>query len=107
MPICYCVGPGPRSVSVWVNAPNRLTPQRYIISGVTRNSTGTPLETCVVNVFDTVSNTLLATTISDAGGNYSLGVNGLPGLTFYAVAYKAGGTDVEGTTVNTLVSTPN
>jgi hypothetical protein len=39
--------------------------------------------------------------VSDGSGNYSLICAGSG--TFYVVAYKAGGPDVAGTTVNTLI----
>ncbi len=101
------VGPGGKSVRAWVFPPNNSIAQLYTISGVTRDSTGATLDSCVVDIFDTVTNNFLATTVSDTNGNYSIGVNGSPAARFYAVAYKAGSPDVEGTTVNTLVSTPS
>ena len=83
--------------------PNPTPLSRYNISGVTRDSVGSPLGLCTVEVFETVSGLLRGSTVSDANGNYSLDVTG--GLTFFLVAYKPGSPDVSGTTVNTLVGT--
>lgn len=80
------------------------TPDRYIITGITRDSTGAVLGSCVVDMFDTATDTIRGTTISDANGNYL--VDGQIDTTYYLVAYKAGAPDVAGTTVNTLVAVP-
>lgn len=89
-------------------------PSRYVISGVTKDSTGAALGGCEVEVYETVSGMIRGTTVSDAAGNYILHVTGngvvapsdgeaaTVSLTFYVVAYKAGAPDVAGTTVNTL-----
>lgn len=80
------------------------TPERYTITGVTRDSTGAALGLVTVDLFDTATDTIRATTISDANGNYL--VDGQIGYTYYLVAYKTGAPDVAGTTVNTLVANP-
>ena len=87
-------------------------PARYTISGVTRDSSGAPLAGCTVEIYETGSiseprGQLRATTVSDAGGNYSADVTSSEtGLTFQAKAYLPGAPDVAGVTVNTLVGTP-
>lgn len=73
-----------------------------IISGVTKDSSGTPLASCSVSLFLTSSGALFGRTTSDANGNYAFAV---PAdiAAYFVVAYKAGAPDVSGTTVNTLV----
>ena len=85
---------------------------RYLITGITKDSTGAALDGCSISVFEcsTLTNgepkkRLVNTTISDSLGNYSIEVHSGIGMTFQCVAYKAGGTDVAGITVNTLVGT--
>jgi hypothetical protein len=74
------------------------------IRGVTRDGTGAALASCVVQLFRTVDDLIMGEVTSDGSGNYAIraGVGG----PFYLVAYKAGGTDVAGTTVNTLIPVP-
>jgi len=72
----------------------------FIISGVTKDSTGAVLPACTVDLFRTADDVFVATTTSDGSGNYSFSLAG--GGTYYLVAYKAGAPDVAGTTVNTL-----
>lgn len=55
-------------------------------------------------MFDTATDTIRGTTVSDANGNYL--VDGQIDTTYYLVAYKAGAPDVSGTTVNTIVAVP-
>ena len=73
------------------------------IVGVTKDTTGAALGSCVVQLFRTPSDTLAAETTSDATGSYSFDNPGSG--PFYIVAYKAGSPDVAGTTVNTLAAT--
>lgn len=71
------------------------------ITGVTRDSTGTILGSCMVDLFRTVDDVKVDSYTSDATtGVYTLSAVG-PGP-FYVVAYKSGAPDVAGTTVNTL-----
>lgn len=79
-------------------------PVRYTITGVTKDSTGAALGSVIVDLFDTASDVIRGTTISDANGNYL--VDGQIDTTYYLVAYLAGSPDVAGTTVNTLVAVP-
>lgn len=74
------------------------------IVGVSRDAVGAPLGFCVVKVFRTVDDILVAATASDAGGNWTAYPN--QAGPFYFVEYKAGGPDVFGTSPNTNTSTP-
>ena len=78
-------------------------PTTYTISGVTKDSTGAILGSCTVRIFETGTDIEWSVVTSDPVGAYTAVVPGKAGMTFYAVAYKAGSPDVSGTTVNTLV----
>ena len=83
-------------------------PPCYLITGRTLDANSAPLGGCAVEIYENVSGQLRGATVSDANGNYSFDVTETAsGLTFFAVAYKAGTSDVAGTTVNTLVGTPS
>jgi hypothetical protein len=71
------------------------------ISGVTKDSGGTPLGFCTVDLYLTGSEISIAQTISDASGNYNFDNPGSG--PFFIVAYLAGAPDLAGTTVNTIV----
>lgn len=73
---------------------------RYI-TGVTRDSAGAALGSCTVQMFRTSDDAYMGETTSDGSGNYTLVSPG--NFNLYLVAYKAGATDVAGTTVNTLL----
>ena len=74
----------------------------FTLTGVTRNSAGVALASCEVRVFKTGDDVLVAQTISDGSGNYSVT---LPtNLRHYVVSYKTGSPDVTGATVNTLTA---
>lgn len=75
----------------------------FTISGVTKDSGGSALAACVVQLFRTGDDSIVAETTSDGSGNYSFTLGGNSG-TFYIVAYKAGSPDVSGTTVNTIAA---
>lgn len=82
----------------------RLTPvpKTFQITGVTRDSTGAILGSCVVHLFRTADDVELDQINSDASGNFSF-VSGLSSeQSHYIVAYKAGSPDVSGTSLNTL-----
>lgn len=78
-------------------------PHYFRISGTTKDSTGASLGNCVVDWFNTADDVKLGTTTSDANGFYEFRTAGQPPNAYYVVAYKAGGSDLAGTTVNTLV----
>jgi hypothetical protein len=70
------------------------------VTGVTRDSAGAALGSCVVQLFRTSDDLFLVQDFSDGSGNYTLYPT--EAGPYYIVAYKPGGTDVAGTTVNTL-----
>ena len=81
---------------------NPYFPERnYLVSGVTRDSTGAALGGCTVKLFNAATDVLTQTTTSDGSGNYSFIVDKTQ--SWYVVSYKPGAPDVAGTTVNTLV----
>jgi hypothetical protein len=87
-----------------IASPRRLpqpTLPKLQITGVTRDSAGATLGSCEVHLFRTADDVEVEQVTSDGSGNFTLNVVGL-GQAYYIVAYKAGGTDVAGTTVNTL-----
>lgn len=91
------IGRGPLKPSM------ALLPVRWRVSGTTKNSAGTAIGSCIVDLFCTTDDAKVDSTISDTTivGAFSFSV-GLS-LAYYAVAYLAGSPDVAGTTVNTLV----
>jgi len=70
------------------------------LTGITKDSTDVVLPACVVQLFRTVDDLILAETISNGSGVYVF----YPTVSgpFYIVAYKAGAPDVAGTTINAL-----
>lgn len=70
------------------------------VSGVTRNSAGSPLGNCVVDMLRTADDVKVADTKSDFSGNFRIDVLS-PGP-YYLVAYLAGSPDLAGTSVNTV-----
>ena len=75
-----------------------------VLTGVSRDSTGAALGTCIVKLFRTVDDVLIAQTTSDGSGNYSFILP--PSGPYYLVEYKDGGTPVAGTSLNTLTPVP-
>lgn len=75
----------------------------FRISGVTRDSLGSPLAGCSVALYRTADDRLVDRVVSDAGGAYAFTSPSVP-TAYYVVAYKAGGGDVAGTTANTVVA---
>lgn len=90
-----------RFLSRWLVGP------KSVISGITKDSAGSPLGTVVVRIFLTSTNVLRNTVsgagslTSDANGAYGFEMNDQ--LASYIVAYKTQTPDVTGATVNTLV----
>jgi hypothetical protein len=79
-------------------------PPLAMISGVTRDNSGAVLGGCVVELYETATDIALFKTTSDATtGAFTFTCARFSPATHYLVAYKAGGTDVAGTSVNTLV----
>lgn len=79
----------------------RLSVSSVFITGVTRDSSGTPLAGATVQLFRSWDDVYIGETISDGSGNFSVRASGSG--TFYIVAYLAGAPDLAGTTVNTLI----
>jgi hypothetical protein len=74
-----------------------------LISGITKDSAGAILGSCVVTLYQTVGDKMMEKVTSDATtGAYSFSAVGLS-ETYYVVAYKAGVPDVAGTTINSLI----
>jgi hypothetical protein len=76
----------------------------FSLSGVTRDSTGTPLGTCSVKLFEAATDIEVGQTTSDGAGAFTFRLGNNAGY-FYLVAYKPGSPDVAGTSVNTLALT--
>jgi hypothetical protein len=77
-----------------------------MLIGVTKDGTGAALGGCRVVVFETGriakdGAPIIAETISDGSGNYSVEVPG--NKAYQAIAYKPGSPDVAGVTRNDLV----
>jgi hypothetical protein len=81
----------------------------WIISGITKDSTSTPIAGVTVKAYRTaadVNNSLNAdlqegpAVVSDAAGNYTVCLTNQDA--HYLVGYKAGSPDIAGTTLNTL-----
>lgn len=72
------------------------------LDGITKDSTGAVLGSCVVELFYTNTDMPISKQVSDpTTGAFSFLIGPNSG-NFYLVAYKAGSPDVAGTTVNTL-----
>jgi len=105
-------GRGQVQPSPWANSPtgpkstvsqdgyNPYVDVSYHLGDITKDAAGTVLPGATVRLFRTDDNVLQQVVVSDANGAYSFNVP--PGVSFFVVAYKAGGTDVAGTSVNTL-----
>jgi hypothetical protein len=76
----------------------------FSLAGVTRDSTGTPLGTCTVKLFEAATDIEVGQTTSDGAGAFTFRLGNNAGY-FYLVAYKPGSPDVAGTSVNTLALT--
>ena len=103
----------PRVPRFAFDEPPNLKPIRYLLTGVTKDSSGVALGGCTIEVFENIPGAvdsepkgrLVNMATSDASGNYSVEVHAGKGVTFQCDAYKAGAPDVSGTTVNTFVPT--
>ena len=72
--------------------------------GITKNSAGVALPNCRVDLFKVdAQEQYLATTYSDASGNYSFTVGSNSGY-FFCRAYLPGSPDLAGTTTDTVVA---
>jgi hypothetical protein len=75
----------------------------YLISGTTFDINAAALGLCTVDLFRTVDNLKIATTVSSATGLFYFYV--VTGVQYYFVAYLAGSPDVAGSTINTISGT--
>jgi hypothetical protein len=75
-----------------------------LLSGVTRDSTGTILGSCSVDLMRSSDDLKFDGTTSDAAGNFTFKAAQY-GTNYYIVAYKPGSPDVAGTSVATLQPT--
>jgi hypothetical protein len=75
-----------------------------VLSGVSRDSTGVALGGCQVLVFRTSDKVLVAETVSDGSGLWSIPM--MEAGAMFLVQYKEGGTPVAGTSLNTLKAVP-
>lgn len=75
--------------------------QQVKIRGVTRDSSAAPLGSCTVQAFLTATAAYVGQVVSDTGGYFEMPTPYV-GQQHYLVAYKGGGPDVAGTTLNTL-----
>ena len=71
------------------------------IRGTTRDGTGNPLGSVIVQVFRTSDDRYVSQCTSDGGGYYEA-CTPYPSVNHYLVCYKAGAPAVAGTSVNTL-----
>lgn len=76
--------------------------QRLKIRGITRDSAGTALGSCLVQCFRTSDDLLVSESFSDSGGYFEAPTQ-YSGSAHYLVCYKGGSPDVAGTSVNTLM----
>lgn len=73
------------------------------ITGVTRDSGGTPLGGVTCDLYLTREQRFVDRVVSDGSGNFTFGAAGGP---YFLVFYKAGSPDVFGSSVNTLTGAP-
>jgi hypothetical protein len=95
-------GTGPNFGGIQLNSQKDKVKQRWVISGITKDSAGTPLPSCVVQLFNTNNDSFIGEVVSDSVGAYAFTLDGNVNPK-YAVAYLVGSPDVAGTTVNTLL----
>lgn len=81
--------------------PKKLSTQVWVIAGITRDSTGAVLASCLVELMRSRDMTLIATQTSDGSGNFSFQVD--PADKYQVIGYKPGSPDVAGITANTLI----
>ena len=91
--------------SLWYGLPDttRGCLGRFGVVGVTRDSYGSPLGGVTVKLYQTSSDLMVASVVSDPLGNYTVTTPFYPDQ-HYLVFYKSGSPDVFGTSVNTLVA---
>jgi len=93
---------GPKMASGFNEVIPYYEERNYLVSGVTKDSTGAALGGCTVKLFNSATNIMEQTVISDASGNFSFNVNKTQ--TWYLVSFKAGAPEVAGVSNNALVA---
>ena len=76
---------------------------RWSLSGITKDSTGAVVGSCVVALYYTNTDLILSEQISDPTTGVFTFLIGPNAGSFYLVAYKSGSPDIAGTSVNTLM----
>lgn len=79
--------------------PKGFTPS---LTGISRDANGLPLGNCTIKMFRNWDDAMIASTVSDGSGNYTL----YPPSSgpYYLVEYLAGSPDVAGISKNNLVA---
>lgn len=86
----------------------QLKLRNFVVSGITKDSGGTPLAGVTVDVFETATDIFRGRCVSNADGTYTVYVNSPDtGITFYARADLAGAPERAGTTVDVMTVTEN
>jgi hypothetical protein len=100
----YAEKTGPNYGGIKLNSQKDKVKQRWIISGITKDSLSAPLPNCTVQLFNTNNDAFIAEVVSNSVGYYEFTLDGNVNPK-YAVAYLVGSPDIAGTTVNTLTPT--
>ena len=88
------------------NAPFLNGPKHYgtfTMAGVTRDSAGAALASCVVDLFEAGSDIWQQQTTSDGSGNFSFTIGG-NSANYFLRAYKVGSPDLAGTSTDKLTA---
>ncbi len=89
-------------LKLWTDNDAAAGQRRNIVTGVTTDETGAILGSCLVKLYETASDNIVDTGVtSDATTGVYVATTPFS-TACYAVAYKTGSPDREGTTVNTL-----
>ncbi len=83
--------------SLWLSAAPGMGQRRNQLVGITRDSTGAALGGVTVKAFDSLTDQLVDSVVSDANGNFAVCASFGPSTQLYCWAFKAG-TPVEGAT---------
>jgi len=102
--MAYAEKTGPNFGGIQLNSQKDKVKQRWVISGITKDSTVAALPNCIVQLFNTNNDTFIAEVVSNSIGYYEFTLDGNVNPK-YAVAYLVGSPDVAGTTINTLTPT--
>ncbi len=87
-----------------VHAIKPLPTTFFTLSGVTRNINGVATGLCTVDLYNTLTDVKIDSTVSDVSGNFVFKSPLRAPTAYYIVAFKSGSPDIFGTTVNTLTA---